>query len=163
MDQPSMKSWKTLIGATGTGLTLIGGVLGIFTFWGTYSHYDLTGAWSVTNTIQSTSDSNYKNLQLGYRLFLTQTGTDITGTGEKWAENGAELPPSAHTHITMKGSINGTKVTATFHEDGTLRKSEGTFDWNYQKKSQTLSGNFTSTAADESGPSSAQRTPAPAK
>lgn len=157
------KFWKTLIGSTVTGLTVIGGVLGIWTFASTYSRYDLNGAWTVTNTIQSTTYSPFKDLKLGYHIFLTQKETDVAGTGEKWSENDKELPPAAHTHITMKGTIKGTKVTATFEEEGAARKTEGTFDWNYQKGSKSLSGTFTSTAANASGPSVAQRAPAPAK
>ena len=159
--QAAHTSWKTLIGAAGTGLTVIGGVLGIVSFIGTYSPYNLNGPWTITNTIQSTTYTPFKNLKVGYHVFLTQKGTDITGTGEKWSENGVELPPPAHTPITITGSIHRTKVTLTFREDGTKRPTEGTFNWTYQKKPQTLSGNFTTTAADASGPSLAQRTPAP--
>lgn len=168
MDEPGSletgrKLWKTIVGSTVTGLTVIGGVLGIWSFLGTYTPYDLNGAWTVTNTIQSTTDSAYKDLRLGYHMFLVQKETDISGTGEKWSENDEELPPKAHTHITMMGSIKGTKVTGSFQEEGALRKTEGTFDWNYQKGTKSLSGTFTSTAANASGPSMAQRASAPAK
>lgn len=149
--------WKTIVGSTVTALTVIGGVLGILSYMSSYSKYDLNGEWTIINTIKSTTYHPYQNLKLGYHVFLTQDGTDITGTGEKWSENGEELVPSAHTPITMRGSIKGTKVTATFREDGTDRKTEGTFGWTYQSGTQSLSGSFTSTAADSSGPSDAQR------
>ena len=151
------KLWKTIVGSTVTVLTVIGGALGIRSSLISYSPYDLNGEWTITNTIQSTNHPKYQNLKLGYHVFLIQKGTDITGTGEKWSENGKYLVPTAHTHITVTGSIVGTKVTATFLEDGTQRKTEGTFDWIYQKGTKSLSGSFTSTAADASGPSVAQR------
>ncbi len=145
--------WKSVVGFTVTALAVVGGFLGIYTFLQGYSHYNLTGKWIVTDTIESTSDNAYKGLKLGYTIFLTQNGTVIQGTGEKESENGSDLPPTAHSPIDLTGSISGRKITATFHEIGTKRKTEGTYDWTYDPGTKTLTGAFTSTAADASGPS----------
>ena len=153
------KVWGTVIRGTATALGIIGGIIAIYSFLQTYSRYDLTGQWNLNNTIQTTSDSKYKGLKLGYRIFLTQSETNLTGTGEKWYENGKTIPPSAHTHISLTGSISGSKVTATMEEEGTERKTEGTLEWTYNPKTKTLTGTFTSTAADTSGPSSAELSP----
>ncbi len=61
----------------------------------------------------------------------TQHGTDITGTGEKESENDRDLLTGAHSHVNITGSISGKKITTTFVEEGTERKTEGTFDWTY--------------------------------
>lgn len=151
------KLWKSIVGSTVTGLAVVGGFLGVYTFLQSYSRYDLTGKWIVTNTIQSTSFHPYQGLKVGYSVFLTQRGTDITGTGEKESENGRDLPASAHSHVDITGSISGKKITATFVEKGTERKTEGTFDWTYESKTSALAGTFTSTAADAAGPSAARR------
>lgn len=151
------KLWKSIVGSTVTGLAVVGGFLGIYTFLQSYSRYDLTGKWIVTNTIQSTSFHPYQGLKLGYSVFITQHGTDITGTGEKESENGRDLPASAHSHFDITGSISGKKITATFVEKGTERKTEGTFNWTYESKTSALAGTFTSTAADAAGPSEARR------
>ena len=153
------KLWKSVVGSTVTCRAIVGGFLGIYAFMQTYSRYDLTGKWTITNTIQSTSYHPYKGLKLGYTVFLTQHGTDITGTGEKESENSKDLPPLAHSHINIIGSITGKKITATFVEEGTERKTEGTFDWTYESKTNALHGTFTSTAADEAGSSVAHREP----
>jgi hypothetical protein len=147
------KFLQSAVGATVTALTIIGGVIAIYAFLQGYSRLDLSGEWRVTNTIQSTSYHPFQGLQLGYRVFLTQRGTDITGTGEKWSENGKELPPAAHTQVQLTASISGNKVTGTFQEVGTERKTSGTFEWTYKQKPDTLTGTFTSTAADSAGSS----------
>ena len=148
--------WGRLIGATVTAIGLIGGVIAIYSFYLSYSRYDLTGQWSLANTIESTSYHEYKNLKLGYRVILQQQGTVLTGTGEKWSENDKSLPPLAHSHITLTGTISGNKVIATFLEEGKERKTEGTLDWIYNPKTKSLAGTFTSTAANASGPSTAK-------
>ncbi len=151
------KFWKSVVGYTVTGLAVVGGFLGIYTFLQGYSRYDLSGKWIITNTVQSTSYHPFQGLKLGYTVFLTQHGTDITGTGEKESENGRDLPPGAHNHVNIIGSISGKKITATFVEEGTERKTEGTFDWTYESGTNALAGTFTSTAADAAGPSAAHR------
>jgi hypothetical protein len=151
------KLWKSVVGYTVTGLAVVGGFIGIYTFLVNYSRYDLSGKWIIINTIQSTSYHPYQGLKLGYTVFLTQHGTDITGAGEKESENGRDLPPAAHNHISITGSISGKKITATFVEEGTERKTEGTFDWTYSSGTNALAGTFTSTAADAAGPSAAHR------
>lgn len=155
---PSLKKvWKSVVGSTVTAVTVVGGFFGIYSFMQGYSRYDVTGQWTITNIIESTSYREYKGLKLGYTVFLTQRGTDITGTGEKESEDGKDLSFSGHTQIEITGTISGRKITATFIEKGTKRESEGTFSWTYQPKTKGLVGAFTSTAADASGSSIASR------
>jgi hypothetical protein len=151
------KLWKSVVGFTVTGLAVVGGFLGIYSFLQNYSRYNLTGKWIVTNSIQSTSFPRYQGLKLGYTVFLTQQGTGITGSGEKESENGRDLPSSAHSPITITGVISAKNITATFVEQGSERKTEGTFDWTYDSRTDALAGKFTSTAADEAGSSAAHR------
>ncbi|GAC1619203.1 MAG: hypothetical protein PVS2B2_28100 [Candidatus Acidiferrum sp.] len=138
-------------------LAILGGVIGLYSLRHRSSNYDLSGEWRITNTIQSTSYHAYQGVKLGYRIFLTQRGTDITGTGEKWSEDDKWLPPYAHTPIEITASVSGNKIFATFHETGTARKSAGTFDWTYLPETHSLSGSFTSTAADSRGSSLGER------
>jgi hypothetical protein len=157
--QSGKKLWHAIVGGTVTALGIIGGIIGIYSFVHGCSFYDVSGQWAINNTMESTSYREFKGLKLGYRIFVTQSGTDITGTGEKWSENDRALPSTAHTHIKLTGSINGKKITATFQEDGTERKTEGTLNWTYQPATGNLIGTFTSTSADSSGPSTGQRVP----
>lgn len=152
------KSWKLVVWAVVSTLAIVGGVMAIYNFWESHSAYDLTGRWMLTDTIKSTSYQPYQGLKLRYTLLLNQSGTSLTGTGEKEFENGHYLAPKDHTLIEIiNGTIDGTKVVATFMEKGKERQTEGTFQWTYKPNTRTLSGTFSSTAADESGLSVAQR------
>jgi len=151
------RSWlKPLAGAVGTAIGVIAGALAILQYCQSIVRFNLGGDWEITNTIQQTSLRRYQGLKIGYHLFLRQDGTAIAGEGEKWSENGQTLAPKAHTPIQIRGSISGDKVTATFRENGTERKTAGEFTWTV-KDNQSFAGNFSSTAADSSGSSSGRR------
>ena len=59
--------------------------------------------------------------------------------------------------IQITASISGNKIFATFNETGTERTSAGTFVWTYQPETNSLSGTFSSTAADSRGSSVGER------
>ena len=147
----------SLIGRFFSILAGFGTIIAIYAFFQSNPPFNLTGAWTMTNTIEATSYRPYQGLQLDYRIFIQQNGQEITGTGEKWAEGGRELPFGAHTPITLSGHISGTRVTGTFEEQGAKRKSAGSFSWKYKLGTHTLAGGFQSTAANASGPSVAVR------
>ncbi len=114
--------------------------------------HDLTGKWTVVNTVQSTSYGSYKNLQIGFDLSIKQDGNGFTGEGRKVSENGRTLPANSRTPIHVKGSIEGDRIEANFFEDGTQRKTNGRFVWKFDKAG-SLNGTFSSTAARASGKS----------
>jgi len=118
---------------------------------------DLTGNWTVVNTVEQTSYQAYKNMRVGFNVSINQSGKDFTGRGEKISENGRSLPAAGRTPIEVKGTINGDKVEATFSESGALRKTNGRFVWRIDKSSGGLTGTFVSTAARTSGKSAAKK------
>ena len=120
---------------------------------------DLSGWWEMTNTIQSTNYAAYKGLRLGYRVKLEQEGGRIMGRGQKWTENGRNLPSSARTPITVTGTIDGREVKLTFTEQGARRSTSGGFSWTLSADRTALRGSFWSNAADTSGRSLARRMP----
>lgn len=134
-------------------LLILGGLIGVYAFKHSSPKIELSGEWKIENTIQSTSFHPFQDIRLGYRVFLSQRGTEITGTGEKWSEDDKWLPPKAHTPIQISASIRGNRIFATFQETGAQRTTTGTFDWTYERETNRLSGTFSSTAADSSGPS----------
>jgi hypothetical protein len=119
-------------------------------------HLHVTGEWRITNIVGTTSFRPYSGLKLGYRVFLNQQRADVAGTGEKWSENGVDIPPSQRTPITT-GSINGDQIAATFIEEGSRRRTTGTFRWRLTPTGNEFTGSFTSTAASSSGSSVGQR------
>ena len=118
---------------------------------------DLTGRWSVINTVQKTSFRPYDNLQIGFDLSINQSGDTFTGRGEKVTENGRRLPSGSRTPIEVKGSVKGDRVEATFFEAGAQRKTNGRFVWRIDKVSGGLTGSFVTTAARSKGTSSAKK------
>ena len=118
--------------------------------------HDLTGKWTIVNTVQNTSYSSYKNLQIGFDLSIKQDGNGFTGEGRKISENGRTLPANSRTPIHVKGSIEGDRIEAAFFEDGALRKTNGRFVWKIDKAG-ALTGTFVSTAARASGKSTARK------
>ena len=118
---------------------------------------NLTGEWNLVNTIEETSYPQYANLRLGYRINISQTGTEFTADGEKLSENGKPMEESERTPIHVTGSIDQYTVTATFVEEGLRRKSSGRFVWTLAADGNHLRGTFVSTAAKSSGSSVAVR------
>jgi hypothetical protein len=120
------------------------------------SAQDLTGKWNVVNTVESTSYSAYKNMQIGFQVSINQNGNGFTGTGQKVSENGRSLPADSRTPINVKGSIDGDRVEATFSEEGQARRTNGRFVWRIDKAGG-LTGTFSSSAARASGKSTAKK------
>lgn len=118
---------------------------------------NLTGEWTVVNTVNSTAYRSFKNLQIGFTVSINQTGTTFTAKGRKVSENGRSLPASGRTPIELKGVIRGDRVEATFYEQGTTRKTNGRFVWKIDRTRGGLTGTFASTAARTSGISTATR------
>jgi hypothetical protein len=120
---------------------------------------DLTGEWHIINTVDKTAYKSFQNLQIGFRLKIEQKGRDFTARGEKISENGRNLPARSRTPIHVTGSIDGDKVVATFIEEGSMRRTNGRFDWRLQNEHDALTGTFISAAANSSGKSAATRQP----
>lgn len=115
---------------------------------------DLTGDWQVINTVEKTAYKSFGNMKVGFRLKIDQQGTEFTGKGEKFSENGQTLPAANRTPISVTGSVDGDRVVATFVEDGSVRRTNGRFVWTLQNGRDQLAGTFVSTAANSSGKSS---------
>lgn len=121
--------------------------------------HDLAGEWKVINTVENTAYKSYNNMKVGFRLRIKQSGKDITATGEKFSENGRNLPQNSRTPIHVTGSIDGDKIVATFVEDGLMRRTNGRFVWKLQSDGAGLTGTFVSTAANSRGKSAAIKQP----
>ena len=117
---------------------------------------NLSGWWSVTNRVESTAYRPYENLNLGYRVKLTQNGDQISGTGLKWMENGRQLPRSQRTPIAVNGTVEERQLVLQFTEHGTRRTSAGKFMY-VMSDTGVLEGSFTSDVALSKGSSRARR------
>ena len=119
----------------------------------------ISGAWLLSNEVQSTSYAPFRGLRLSYRAQLVQDGAKIVGSGVKWAENGRTLPDSQRTPIAFEGRIENRTISLRFTEQGKLRTSRGVLTWSLAPDGEEMHGTFSSTAASSSGVSSARRFP----
>jgi hypothetical protein len=112
---------------------------------------NLTGEWTILNTIVETSYPPFQQLQLGFRLHIQQDGQAFHGVGEKQRENGQPIPRAARRPIRLRGTItHGTVISATFQEEGSARSITGSFRLHRQDRHR-LTGTFVSTAAKARG------------
>ena len=117
---------------------------------------DLTGSWRLATQVESTSYAAYSSLRLGYEMQLEQEGNRITGTGRKISENGNGIGPRAQTPVKVSGIIEGDRLTLNFVEEGTRRQTQGKFVLLVDDE-KTMSGRFSSDAAQSSGRVEAHR------
>ncbi len=146
-----------MLGAVGAIIGAIAAGIVTYTYWEERTTVDLTGTWKIVDTIEKSEYKDYIGLEVGFIVMITQDGQNITGHGDKWSENGKEIPPSSRTRIVLEGKIDGEKVTAIFEEKGHKRETGGLFKWRVSSDANTLSGSFESTAARTSGKSIATR------
>lgn len=120
---------------------------------------DLSGWWELTNRIASTNYKDFVGLRLGYRLKLEQDGSRITGSGQKWTEDGRTLAGAARSRISVSGRVEGNTITLEFTEQGSKRASGGGFELKLSGDQSTLRGDFWSDVANTKGSTLARRMP----
>lgn len=118
---------------------------------------EVAGEWHLINTIESTTYSPFLGLEVGYRVFIEQDGNRLEGRGEKVWEDGAEVPYTARTPISLTGVVKGDSITATCREEGARRATTCRFNWVAVGGGEELRGTFTSTAANARGTSVARK------
>src|SRR6185369_359319 len=96
---------------------------------------NLSGNWQVINTVEQTAYEPYRNMEIGFNVAINQAGRAFTGTGEKISENGRRLPAAGRTPISVKGTIDGDQIRATFSENGAVRSTNGHFVWRIDRGS----------------------------
>src|SRR5262249_21807755 len=114
-----------VVSGIGAIVGIVAGSIAILQYLQKGASYDLTGEWRLVNTIESTTFRPFQGMRLGYRVFVRQNGLELDANGEKWSENDVEIPSSDRTPISLNGRIDGRRVTATFHERGARRETNG--------------------------------------
>lgn len=120
----------------------------------------LSGWWALTNRVESSSYAPNNGMNVGYHLQLRQVGDHVSGTGQKWMENGRALMPDQRTPITVEGTIDGKRLHLGFTERGASRASAGTVTLALTD-ADTLSGTFESDTEGSQGTSLARRVQPP--
>ena len=120
---------------------------------------ELTGWWRIVDHVESTSYAAFHRLEIEFRVRLRQEGAWVFGDGHKTHENGRALPPSQRTPIVLVGSVGDGLVTASIVESGRRRVTQGWFTWEVARDARRMVGSFTTSAAESSGSSTAERLP----
>lgn len=150
----AMESSYKFISKTSGGivaaLSLVAAVLGITQFFDNRVTVDLSGEWRLEFVINSTSYKPYEGLEVGYKVYVSQKNALIEIAGEKWWENGEELPFDQHVQIELDGSIEGDQLPLAFTLFGELRKTVGYLDTSIESN-KLIKGTFFTTGANSSG------------
>jgi penicillin-binding protein 1A len=117
---------------------------------------DVSGWWEVTNSVDETSDPEARGMRVTYRIALHQEGSEVTGDGERWTENGAPLPDGQRTNVHLTGVVSGRQVRLQFVEQGGRRISGGSFRLRLAGGGERMAGTFAG-GGDARGASSAVR------
>ena len=72
----------------------------------------------MTNRVDGSSYRQYQSMRHGYRVELRQDGDRVTGRGQKWTENGREIPWASRTLIEVEGTLEGRRLALTYTEHG---------------------------------------------
>jgi len=150
-------SWSKGIATLVTLVTIVSGVVAIKDYFDHRPKYDLSGRWTIENTVERTTYSPYLNTRTSFTVAFTQNGNEFTGVGEKTAISGHAVTGHDHTPLKIHGTLEGGRIHATFTEQGIKRETSGVFDWAVSNQSSRWVGTFFSTAADTSGPSILRR------
>jgi hypothetical protein len=124
------------------------------------STLDLSGEWALTNRLDSASADRVEDINLGFHLQLRQRGNRVSGTGERWMENGRSIPVSSRTAILVEGTLSGRRLELNFTERGPTQPTAGKFVMTVTDN-ETLRGRFVSDAANAHGMSLARRMESP--
>lgn len=149
--------WKRTVAVVVTLVATAAGVIAILDYYDKRSRYDLSGTWLIENTVEHSSYRPFQGGQIIFRVAFTQTGTNLTGVGEKWTEFGRQVSGRAHAPIRIQGKIDGTRIHATYTEQGVSRETSGDFDWKVSGDAGRWVGTFSSTAASSQGSSILKR------
>src|SRR5919108_470629 len=66
--------------------------------------FNLSGEWTVMNTVLETNYPPYRQLRLSFRLRIQQQGQAFSGAGEKYLEDGHPIPVPARSPIRIQGA-----------------------------------------------------------
>ncbi|EMN7345150.1 hypothetical protein ACN930_004828, partial [Vibrio parahaemolyticus] len=94
---------KKIIPKFVTLIGVIAAAIAIVQYFESKPSHDLTGQWGLNLVIQNTAYNPYQGLEVGYQVYLNQTGDEVTGTDEKITENLKDLPVSQRVKIDMQG------------------------------------------------------------
>ncbi len=150
-------TWTRFVGAVVAIVAVASGAVSIKSYFDHNPTYDISGRWTIENTIERTSYHSYEGARMTFTVAFTQTGAEFNGVGEKTTAAGRFLSGNEHAPIKIQGTLSGGKIHATFIEQGVKRETSGVFSWEISSDRSVWVGTFSSTAANTSGTSVLKR------
>ena len=117
---------------------------------------NISGSWTLTRAVESSSYDAFTGMTFGYELRLQQRGGRVTGSGTRVSENGRDLAKESQVPVRLQGTLAGDKLTLNFTEGTGSRRRSGKFLLVVQEPG-VLRGRFSSNAASSKGTAEAQR------
>jgi hypothetical protein len=151
-DRKNVWTWTKAAVAVIVGIiSMLGSIIGVQQYRESKSTIDVTGWWKIEFIVEATTHAPYQGAAYGYKIYLQQRDREITGTGEKWWENTAELPYSQHTPITLSGTVVKRDADFLYNLKGSQRETVGSMRLDVNHNCDRMSGRFKGTAADAEG------------
>lgn len=110
---------------------------------------NFSGIWNMTSVIKSASLQSYVNSEAGWKLTVTQSENNMTGSAEKISVNSVQLAYKDRTSLTLEGTVSNNHFILHFTEKGRLRETRGIFEGDFD--GDRFTGTFSSTASDTQG------------
>jgi hypothetical protein len=149
----NLKTWWQLI----TFLSVIIGIIvgGIEIYSKTIGNKvpDVSGSWKYNFITEQTSYRAFKGLKATWKMYITQDGNKVSGTGEAIAQNDIVLPTRKRITMNLIGTIKDDILTVTFNVvNPSSRNSSGSFTMYLgEKVGGYYKGKFNGTAANSTG------------
>jgi hypothetical protein len=150
-------NWSKAGAALVAMVTIVSGAIVIKDYFDHRPTYNLSGRWTIENTVEHTTYSPYLQMRTTFTVAFTQNGNEFSGVGEKSTISGNPVSGHDHTPLKIRGTLDGDRIHATFTEEGVKRETSGAFDWVVSNQGSRWVGTFYSTAAETSGPSVLRR------
>ncbi|MEH6467449.1 MAG: hypothetical protein V7722_07435 [Porticoccus sp.] len=133
----------------------------VFSLWNDfiYKKDQLSGYWKVEYETLHSSYNKYIGLKTSYEFVIGQTGSTLSGTGEKVSENSIngdfEYDRDQRNHLDLNGSLgyrifSKNTVDIVYKENGKKRPSSTILNLVIESN-DTISGTFISTIASSKG------------
>ncbi|HKC69293.1 MAG TPA: hypothetical protein VKG26_13740 [Bacteroidia bacterium] len=149
------------VSTTGKAISwILGLAVAAYTCWTMYksmSTKNIAGKWKLKFVVEKCNHTAFIGESHTQITMFSQLDKAIEGKGEKWEYNGKPLDFDMHRKIEYKGNIEGNKLEAMYVLHGLERDSEGHISVVISDDGKTLTGTYSGTIGNDSGPVTGER------
>lgn len=114
---------------------------------------DIAGSWKFDFITEQTSYRAFQGIKATWKVYITQDGNAVSGTGEAIAQNDIVLPTRNRITMDLKGTIKNKVLIVTYILiNPSSRNSTGSFSMDLNdREGEYYKGKFNGTAANSAG------------